>query len=45
MMNTIFRDLINGGNVTIYMDDIAIHTGPRERETHEEHLARHRALV
>jgi hypothetical protein len=45
MMNTIFRDLIDGGNVTIYMDDIAIHTGPKERESHEEHLTRHRALV
>ena len=28
MMNTIFRDLIDEGSVTIYMDDIAIHTGP-----------------
>jgi hypothetical protein len=45
MMNTIFRDLIDGGNVTIYMDDIAIHTGPKEREPHKGHLARHRALV
>jgi len=45
MMNTIFRDLIDGGNVTIYMDDIAIHTGPKERESHEEHLTCHRALV
>jgi hypothetical protein len=45
MMNTIFRDLIDGGNVTIYMDDIAIHTGPKEQESHEEHLTRHRALV
>jgi hypothetical protein len=45
MMNTIFRDLIDGGSVTIYMDDIAIHTGPNDRESHEEHLARHRALV
>jgi Reverse transcriptase (RNA-dependent DNA polymerase) len=45
MMNTIFRDLIDGGSVTIYMDNIAIHTGPREGESHEEHLARHRLLV
>ncbi len=28
MMNTIFRDLIDEGSITIYMDDIAIHTGP-----------------
>ena len=27
MMNTIFRDLINKGSITIYMDDIAIHMG------------------
>jgi hypothetical protein len=45
MMNTIFRDLIDGGSVTIYMDDIAIHTGPKEQESHEEHLAHHCALV
>jgi hypothetical protein len=45
MINTIFRDLIDGGSVTIYMDDIAIHTGPKEGESHEEHLTRHRTLV
>jgi hypothetical protein len=45
MMNTIFQDLIDGGSVTIYMDDIAIHTGPRKGESHEDHLARHRSLV
>ena len=45
MMNTIFRDLIDEGSVTIYMDDIAIHTGPKEGETDQEHLQRHRDLV
>lgn len=45
MMNTIFHDLIDKGNVTIYMDDIAIHTRPKEGETEEEHLAHHHALV
>jgi len=45
MMNTIFRDLIDGGSVTIYMDDIAIHTGRKEGETESDHLARHRNLV
>jgi hypothetical protein len=45
MMNTIFQDLINGGNVTIYMDDIAIHTGCKEEETEDEHVARHCLLV
>jgi hypothetical protein len=45
MMNTIFRDLIDGGNITIYMDDIAIHTGHKEGETEDDHLAQHRNLV
>src|SRR5216683_3867664 len=29
IINTIFRDLIDEGSVTIYMDDIAIHTRAR----------------
>jgi hypothetical protein len=41
MMNTIFRDLINEGSITIYMDNIAIHTSLRKGETEEEHIARH----
>ncbi len=45
MINTIFYNLIDEGNVTIYMDDIAIHMGARLGETHEEHLKRHRELV
>jgi len=45
MMNTIFCDLINEGNVTIYMDDIVIHTGPRQGEICEEHVKWHRKLV
>jgi len=45
MMNTIFHNLIDKGNVTIYMDDIAIHMGPRPGENHEEHVARHQKLV
>jgi len=45
MMNTIFHDLIDEGNVTIYMDNIAIHTGPRPGESKEEHLKRHRELI
>ena len=45
MMNTIFRDLIDKGSVTIYMDDIAIHTGPRPGESEEDHTLRHRKLV
>ncbi len=45
MMNTIFHDLIDEGSVTIYIDDIAIHTGPRPEENHEDHLKRHQELV
>ncbi len=45
MMNTIFCDLIDEGSITIYMDDIAIHTGPRPRESKEDHLEQHRKLV
>ncbi len=30
MMNTIFHDLIDEGSITIYMDDIAIHTGEQD---------------
>ncbi len=45
MMNTIFRDLIDEGNVTIYMDDIAIHTGPRPGESEHDHTLHHRTLV
>jgi hypothetical protein len=45
MMNTIFCDLIDEGNVTIYMDNIAIHTGLREGEPYKGHVQRHWELV
>src|SRR6267154_5364611 len=45
MMNTIFHDLIDEGSVTIYMDDITIHMGPRPGETEDDHTLRHRTLV
>jgi len=38
MMNTIFCNLINSRSVTIYIDNIAIHTGPRKGETHNKHV-------
>ena len=41
MMNTIFHDLIDKGSMTIYMDEIAIHTGPRPGESEQDHLKRH----
>jgi len=45
MMNTIFHNLIDEGSVTIYMDDIAIHTGPQLGESKGDHLERHQQLV
>jgi len=41
IMNMIFRDLIDKGSVTIYMDDIAIHTRTRLGESDEDHLEHH----
>ncbi len=45
IMNTIFRNLIDEGSVTIYMDDIAIHMGTQPGESDEDHLKHHRILV
>ena len=45
IMNTIFCNLINEGSITIYMDNIAIHTRPRPRESKKDHLKHHRKLV
>jgi hypothetical protein len=45
MMNTIFRSEIAKGWLSVYMDDMAIHTKPRDGETDEQHLQRHRTHV
>ncbi len=45
MMNMIFQDLIDEGSVTIYIDDIAIHTRTRPGESDKDHLECHRKLV
>jgi len=45
MMNTLFHNQIASGELTIYMDDMVMHTSPKEGETHEEHLERHRKIV
>ncbi len=45
MMNMIFHDLIDEGSVTIYMDNIAIHTRPRPGESNDDHTLCHRKLV
>jgi hypothetical protein len=39
MMNTIFQREVTQGWLSVYMDDIAIHTKPKEDETPEQHLA------
>jgi hypothetical protein len=38
MMNTILHPLIQRGNVSVFMDDIAVHTKPLPEEMEEEHL-------
>ena len=41
MMNTIFQKEVAEGWLSVYMDDIAIHTKPRENETEEQHQNRY----
>jgi Reverse transcriptase (RNA-dependent DNA polymerase)/RNase H-like domain found in reverse transcriptase len=45
MMNTLFSEEIALKWLTIYMDDMAIHTGRKPEETDEQHLLRHRAYI
>ncbi len=45
MMNMLFRNQIASGELTIYMDDMAMHTSPREGEMHKEHLEHHQKIV
>ncbi len=45
MINMLFQNQIASGELTVYMDDMAMHTSPREGETHEEHLEHHRKIV
>ena len=45
MMNTIFREQIARGTMTVYMDDIAVHTRQEKGESEDQHIARHRKLV
>jgi len=45
MMNTIFRREVALGWLSVYMDDIAIHTSQRTNETEAEHQTRHREYV
>jgi hypothetical protein len=41
IMNTIFRKEVSQGWLSVYMDDIAIHTKRRLNETEEQHQQRH----
>jgi len=45
MMDTIFREQIARGTLTVYMDNIAVHTKREPGETEEQHLTRHRELI
>jgi hypothetical protein len=45
MMNTLFSEEIALKWLTIYMDDMAIHTGRRPDETKEQHLQWHQSYV
>jgi len=45
MMNTIFRNEVAQGWMSVYMDDIAIHTARRDNETEEDHQKRHKDYI
>jgi len=45
MMNSVFTPEIAKQWLTIYMDDMAIHTAKLHNETDAQHLERHRELV
>jgi hypothetical protein len=42
MMNTIFRKEVSQGWLSVYMDDIAIHTKKQPNETEEQYQQRHK---
>ncbi len=41
MMNTIFRTEVTQGWLSIYMDNIAVHTKQEGQETEQQHVSRH----
>jgi hypothetical protein len=45
MMNSIFANEIAEKWLTVYMDDMAIHTQCLEHETEEQHIQQHRSYV
>jgi len=44
-MNTIFWPGVAAGHMSVYMDNIIIHTKWRKDETEEQHLWQHHKLV
>ena len=42
IINTIFRRNVALGWLSVYMDDIAIHTKPKPGESEDQHKARHK---
>jgi len=45
MMNYIFCTQVAQGWLSVYMDDIAIHTKPKPGESEQDHQKRHEALI
>jgi hypothetical protein len=45
MMHTIFHEQIARGTLTVYMDDIAVHTKQEAKETESQHCEWYRKLV
>jgi hypothetical protein len=45
MMNSIFQMEVAEGWLSVYMDDIAIHTKPHLGETEKQHEAQHQSLI
>ena len=45
MINTLFRDLIAARKMTVYMDNMAIHTKQEKGETEEDHTHQHQRIV
>jgi len=45
MMDTIFHKQIMHGTLTVYMDNIAVHTKWKQDESEEQHLKWHRELI
>ena len=45
MMNTIFRTKVAQGWLSVYMNDIAVHTKQEEHETDQQHIHHHRQYV